>query len=89
MLLHWPHLALQVGQEEQALQAAAAACQALPSSTAVWEQRLSLQARHATLQVFIHACPIQPPLPSVVLHESARRPSCMCHCMPASKHLLT
>ncbi|DBA99850.1 hypothetical protein WJX77_002505 [Trebouxia sp. C0004] len=51
MLLHWPHLALQAGQEEQALQGAAAACQALPASSAVWEQRLSLQARHATLQV--------------------------------------
>ncbi|KAL0051659.1 hypothetical protein WJX82_011535 [Trebouxia sp. C0006] len=51
MLLHWPHLALQAGQEEPALHAAAAACQALPNSSAVWEQRLSLQARHATLQV--------------------------------------
>ncbi|KAL0037943.1 hypothetical protein WJX79_006505 [Trebouxia sp. C0005] len=51
MLLHWPLLALQAGQEEQALQAAAAACQALPNCSAVWEQSLSLQARHATLQV--------------------------------------
>ena len=57
MLLHWPHLALQAGQEEHALQAAAAACQALPNSSAVWEQSLSLQARHATLQVFICSLP--------------------------------
>ena len=88
MLLRWPHLALQAGQEEQALQAAAAACQALPKSTAVWEQSLSLQARHATLQVFIRACPVQPPCPSGVPHESARA-QLHVSCMPVSKHLLT
>lgn len=89
MLLHWPHLALQAGEEEQALQGAAAACQALPNSSAVWEQRLSLQARHATLQVLIYACLVQPLFSSGVLHESERWPGCMCHCMPASKHQLS
>ena len=54
VLLHWPSLALQAGQEEQALEAAASACQALPNSSAAWQQRLSLQARHATLQVCIN-----------------------------------
>ena len=66
LLLHWPSLALQAGQEDQALEAAAAACQALPSSSAAWQQRLSLQARHTTLQVCIAAvfaapcCPVLP-----------------------------
>ena len=64
LLLHWPSLALQAGQEGQALEAAAAACQALPNSSAAWQQRLSLQARHATLQVCIQSvlaapcCPV-------------------------------
>lgn len=56
LLLHWPSLALQAGQEGQALEAAAAACQALPSSSAAWQQRLSLQARHVTLQVCKKCC---------------------------------
>lgn len=53
LLLRWPELALQVGDEEGALEGAAAACQAVPTSSAAWQQRLALQARHATLQVSI------------------------------------
>ncbi len=62
MLLQWPGRALQAGQEAEALEGAAAACQALPASSAVWEQRLALQARHATLQVPMPALllPFQP-----------------------------
>ena len=52
MLLCWPSLALQAGEEQQALEGAAAACRALPASSAVWEQRLALEARHASLQVW-------------------------------------
>ena len=51
MLLSWSEVALQAGDEEGALEGAAAACQALPTSTAAWQRRLALQARHATLQV--------------------------------------
>lgn len=51
LLLRWPQLALLAGDEEGGLEGAAAACQALPTSTAAWQQRLDLQARHATLQV--------------------------------------
>ena len=54
-LLQWTSLALQAGQEDQALEAAAAACKMLPNSSAAWQQRLSLQARHATLEVCIAA----------------------------------
>jgi len=66
-----------------------------PSSLAGWSRGASparcscCLSSLATLQVFIYACPLQPPFPSGVLHESARWPSCMCHCMPASKHLST
>lgn len=51
LLLCWPEVALQAGDEEGALEGAAAACQAVPTSSAAWQQRLALQARHATLQV--------------------------------------
>ena len=56
MLLRWPQLALLAGDEQGALEGAAAACQAVPSSTAAWQQRLELQARHATLQVTTTSC---------------------------------
>ena len=71
MLLRWPSLALQARQEEAALDAAAAACQAMPASSAAWEQRITLQARHATLQVCIPApascCRVLPDLQLVLL----------------------
>lgn len=51
LLLRWPELALQADDEEGALEGAAAACQAVPTSSAAWQQRLALQARLATLQV--------------------------------------
>lgn len=51
LLLRWPELAVQAGDEEGALEGAAAACQALPTSSAAWQQRLALQARHASVQV--------------------------------------
>lgn len=59
LLLRWPQLALLAGDEEGALEGAAAACQAVPTSTAAWQQRLDLQARHATLQVIVtpSSCP--------------------------------
>ena len=56
LLLRWPQLALLAGDEQGALEGAAAACQAVPSSTAAWQQRLELQARHATLQVTTTSC---------------------------------
>lgn len=51
LLLSWSEVALQAGDEAGALEGAAAACQAVPSSTAAWQHRLAVQARHATLQV--------------------------------------
>ena len=51
MLLAWPQLALQLGEEDTALETAAAACQAMPTNSAAWQNRLNLQTRHATLQV--------------------------------------
>ena len=51
LLLRWPEVALQAGDEEGALEGAGAACQAVPTSSAAWQQRLALQARLATLQV--------------------------------------
>ncbi|KAL3138255.1 hypothetical protein ABBQ32_006073 [Trebouxia sp. C0010 RCD-2024] len=50
LLLRWPELAVQAGDEEGALEGAAAACQAMPTSSAAWQQRLALHAQHATVQ---------------------------------------
>lgn len=51
LLLSWPEWAIQAGQLETALQAAASTCQALPACIPAWQQRLALEAHHSSVQV--------------------------------------
>ena len=50
LLLSWPEWALEAGQMELALQAAASTCEALPACIPAWQQRLALQAHQAAVQ---------------------------------------
>lgn len=51
LLLEWPRLALRFGRVKKALEASAHACQSLPCSAQVWQQRLLLTAQQASAQV--------------------------------------
>lgn len=51
VLLAWPAAALRARRAQAALQAARSACQALPASAGVWEQRLKLEGQRLSLQV--------------------------------------
>ena len=50
LLLSWPEWAVEAGQMETALQAAASSCEALPACIPAWQQRLALQAHQAAVQ---------------------------------------
>ena len=62
VLLAWPAAALRAGRAQAALQAARSACQALPASAGVWEQRLKLEGQRLSLQVGVPACRSLPAL---------------------------
>jgi len=51
LLLEWPRLALRFGRVKKALEASACACQSLPRSAQLWQQRLLLTAQQASAQV--------------------------------------
>lgn len=44
LLLQWPRACLRIGDTRQAIQAAQWACEAIPHSSKIWEQRLTLEA---------------------------------------------
>lgn len=60
VLLAWPAAALRARRAQAALQAARSACQALPASAGVWEQRLKLEGQRLSLQVGVPACSSMP-----------------------------
>jgi hypothetical protein len=52
LLADWPRLALRFGRPRAALEACARATELEPASGQLWRQRLLLEMRHASFQVY-------------------------------------
>ena len=87
VLLAWPAAALRAGRAQAVLQAARSACQALPASASVWEQRLKLEGQRLSLQVCVS---VRSSLPVLMMPRGppvGRAAVCRCCCAVASTHV--